>query len=283
MNNTFLQKGPRALFLLLALFLFIQAQAQEQTSNLPVITIVPNSTLHFVSPQKIRYVDISSHAVAGDLPEEKILRIRLNSDSLSKIPGSGIIGIVTIVGENYMAQYRLFYSPFADIQCLPTRIDIIPDQASSLDTQEGALTSTEMKTHAMNILKNRKKRIIQSTSAYGIKLAVNHIYTIGNNVFLDLTVENSTNLRYDLDEVRFKIEDRKIVKATNVQSVELKPLWQLYGLDSFKRIYRNIYVLEKMTFPENKVLKIELSEKQISGRTITLKINYGDLLNADTF
>lgn len=38
-----------------------------------------------------------------------------------------------------------------------------------------------------------------------------------------------------------------------------------------------------MTFPNDKVLSIELSEKQISGRTISLKIDYEDVLSADSF
>ena len=38
-----------------------------------------------------------------------------------------------------------------------------------------------------------------------------------------------------------------------------------------------------MTFPNDKVFSIELSEKQISGRTITLSIDYEDVLYADSF
>ena len=41
--------------------------------------------------------------------------------------------------------------------------------------------------------------------------------------------------------------------------------------------------LKKMTFPNDKVLTIELSEKQISGRTISLSIDYEDVLSADSF
>ena len=38
-----------------------------------------------------------------------------------------------------------------------------------------------------------------------------------------------------------------------------------------------------LTFPNDKVLTIELSEKQISGRTISLSIDYEDVLCADSF
>ena len=38
-----------------------------------------------------------------------------------------------------------------------------------------------------------------------------------------------------------------------------------------------------MTFPNDKVLTIELSEKQISGRTISMTVDYEDVLAADSF
>ena len=53
--------------------------------------------------------------------------------------------------------------------------------------------------------------------------------------------------------------------------------------ESFKYGYRNVIVLKKLTFPNDKVLTIELSEKQISGRTIYMNIDYEDVLSADSF
>lgn len=52
---------------------------------------------------------------------------------------------------------------------------------------------------------------------------------------------------------------------------------------SFKHGFRNVIVLKKMTFPNDKVLTIEMSEKQISGRNILLSIDYEDVLSADSF
>jgi len=57
----------------------------------------------------------------------------------------------------------------------------------------------------------------------------------------------------------------------------------LHNNKHFKKRYRNVIVIKKLTFPDAKVLKIEVSENQISGRVITLDINYDDVLNADCF
>jgi hypothetical protein len=42
-------------------------------------------------------------------------------------------------------------------------------------------------------------------------------------------------------------------------------------------------VLKKLTFPEEKKLRLEIIEDQISGRVSYLDINYRDILNADSF
>ena len=83
--------------------------------------------------------------------------------------------------------------------------------------------------------------------------------------------------------IRIKLEDKKQKKATNYQSIELTPEYMLYRVNHFKKHYRNVIVIKKLTFPEAKVLKIEVSENQISGRTIELNIKYDDVLNADCF
>ena len=101
--------------------------------------------------------------------------------------------------------------------------------------------------------------------------------------FIDFSVENKTNLRFDIDELRFKLCDKKQQKATNVQDLMLEPTLLLDRSMSFQRGYRNVAVLKKMTFPNDKVLTIELSEKQISGRTISMTIDYEDILSADAF
>jgi conjugative transposon TraN protein len=134
---------------------------------------------------------------------------------------------------------------------------------------------------ALNLFCKKPGHPIEHTKAFGLKASLYRIYSAGDYIFLNLGYENNTNLKYDLDELRFKVDDKKITKATNVQSVEIKPEYVLIDNPVFQHSYRNIIVLKKMSFPGDKVLHIELSEKQLSGRVITLTISYKDLLDAD--
>lgn len=53
--------------------------------------------------------------------------------------------------------------------------------------------------------------------------------------------------------------------------------------EKIRKDYRNVLVIPKLTFPEEKVLRLEISENQISGRVVVLTIEYEDILNADGF
>lgn len=266
----------------ISLFQGVYAQSSSgiYRKTLPDIFISPDISLHVISPEPISYVDISTSGIAGDLPVKNVLRLKIKNDSL--LTGQDYLGVVTIVGESFIAQYNLRYANTRHPE-IASQLQILPEHTRPLEVPGISLTGPEMKAHALAMLKDHRRSVIRKADAYGIKARLNHIYTIGDDIFLDLTYSNETNLSYDIDELRFKIEDKKINKATNVQSIEIKPVWQLYPLGSFKRTFRNIYVLKKATFPENKILNIELTEKQISGRVITLSVKYKDILKADTF
>ena len=122
-----------------------------------------------------------------------------------------------------------------------------------------------------------------ATKRHRMTMRLNNIYSVGEYFFIDFSVDNRTNIRFDIDQLRVKLNDKKTSKATTVQTIELTPQLVLDPTESFRYGYRNVIVLKKMTFPNDKILIIELSEKQISGRTISLSIEYEDVLSADSF
>lgn len=272
------------LSLLLAGFILMaQQDAGTYRAQLPEITMDSTSSLHIISPEPIRYVDISSHAVVGDLPEENVLRLKWVPDSMGNHPLAGDnLSVITLIGQTFIAQYQLLSANAIPGNKLAASYDILPQHIRPLHLPV-EISTPQLLSHALSLLARRNLSALRTAKQYGISAELNHVYTLGDLILLDITYHNSTNLGYDIDELRFKIEDKKITKATNVQSVEIRPIWQLYPIGSFKRSYRNIYVLKKATFPASKILSVELSEKQISGRTITLKIKYRDILEADSF
>lgn len=249
--------------------------------SLPIIDLPENISFHFISPEPIQYVDISTKAIAGDLPIKNVLRIKRVPDSLKKGQSDLIQdAVITIAGESFMAQFKVRYVPNQPGHEYKTQIEIQPDHMKALETGV-TLSKTQLERLASAMLFKKQETGIAHTKAFGLSGNINHLATFGEYIFIDLGYSNSTNLKYDTDEVRFKIEDEKITKATTNQSIEIKPEFTLFKNNTFKRNFRNIYVFKKFSFPGHKVLKIELNEKQISGRMINLKLKYKDVLEAD--
>jgi hypothetical protein len=146
-----------------------------------------------------------------------------------------------------------------------------------------ALSESEARAYALSMFRKSSSGGSVMANGYGLKAVLNKMASVGDYVFLDISYLNKTNLKVDIDEVRFSIDDKKQIKASNSQSIELVPEYVFSKVSSFRRYYRNVFVFRKFTFPGNKVLNVTLSEKQISGRVLSFGIRYGDLLDADTF
>lgn len=258
--------------LLFYLGLFISAAVHAQDS-LPTIQLPKNLTIHFISPEPIQYVDISSKALIGDLPLKNIVRIKLK-DSTKVFQDA----VITIAGEKFIAQYHIVPGG----SNVPTEINIMPADTKPLDISGIGFSQNQLKAMTLNLVAASPEKRVEKVKAFGIKGQLNHVYTLGDYIFLDISYKNKTKLRYDIDEFRFKVDDKKVTKASNVQSVEIKPEYILFETPAFEKYYRNIFVFKKLTFPGNKILHVELSEKQFSGRIIMLNISYKDILEADT-
>ena len=146
-----------------------------------------------------------------------------------------------------------------------------------------SMSTVEMTRFARRIWNSPAKIRNVATKAHRMTMRLNNIYTVGEYFFIDFSIENRTNIRFDIDEIRVKLADKKLTKATNAQVIELVPELVLETGKTFRHGYRNVVVVRKMTFPNDKVLTIEMTEKQISGRAISLNIDYEDVLSADSF
>lgn len=257
---------------------FLPSFGQQTFNEMEQLTVNENVTTVITAPEPIRLVDISTEKVVGDKPIENVIRLKPKDGNHSD---GDIVAIVTVVTERFRAQYALVYT---------TRIEeAVSDKEVSLGERNAfhnpavSMSTEEAVRFARRIWNSPAKYRNVKTHRHRMTMRLNNVYTVGEYFFIDFSVENRTNLRFDIDELRLKLDDKKQSKATNVQSVELKPVLVLDKSQHFQHGYRNVVVLKKMTFPNDKVLTIELSEQQISGRTISMSVDYEDILAADSF
>ena len=251
--------------------------AQSTITDMEVLTVNEHVTTIITASEPIRFVDISTDMVAGDQPIENTIRLKPKE---AKDDGE-IMGIVTIVTERYRTQYGLIYT--SEIHEAVTDKEIILADRRQYNNPAVTMSTEDMYAYAHRISSSPANYRDVSYKSHGMRMRLNNLYSIGDYFFVDYSIENATNIKFDIDEIRLKLNDKKITKATNNQTIDIKPTLILNRTTSFKKGYRNVVVIKKMTFPNDKILTIEMSEKQISGRTLKLDINYEDVLAADSF
>lgn len=264
--------------LLMGVLTVCGANAQTTYEEMELLTVNEQVTTVITSTEPIRFVDISTDKVAGDQPISNT--IRLKPKEAGHADGD-VLAIVTIVTERYRVQYALIYT--TRLQEAVTDKEVQMEEQQPFHNPAVSLSTEDMYRFARQIWTSPARYRDVSNRKHRMTMRLNNIYAVGEYFFIDFSVENRTDIRFDIDEIRVKLADKKVSKATNSQIIELKPEMMLEKTKSFLHGYRNVMVVRKMTFPNDKVLTIEMSEKQISGRTISVNIDYEDVLNADSF
>ncbi len=256
----------------------LQSYAQQTYEELEQLTVNEQVTTVITASEPIRFVDISTDKVVGDQPINNTIRLKPKEG----VHADGeILAIVTIVTERYRTQYALLYTTRMEEAVSDKEIDW--QERNAYNNPAVSMSTADMTQFARKIWNSPAKYRNVASKAHHMVMRLNNIYAVGDYFFIDFSIQNKTNIRFDIDEIRVKLADKKLSKATNAQIVELTPTMILEQNKAFKHGYRNVIVLKKMTFPNDKVLTIEMTEKQISGRNISLAIDYEDVLAADSF
>lgn len=255
--------------------LALDGAALTRTIVRPALYVNETITTHLVMPENIKLVDLSTDKIAGNQCADNIVRLKPSS----ALADQQFIGTVTLVGERNIALYDLLYTKnpkeAATLYYVPTQ------HLSAYQNPSVKMPSKEIAQYAWAIFCSDRKFYNIKSKAYGVSMRVNNIYSVGDYFFIDFSLHNHTNVKYDIEELRVKLMDKKETKATNSQTIELTPEYLLFDTKTFKKDYRNVLVLKKLTFPEEKILQIEIYESQISGRTLQIPISYEDVLHAD--
>ena len=194
----------------------IPATAKEK------ILVNSEVTTHIVMPENIKMVDLSTTKIIGNQCADNIVRIKpfIEADSVPTHYREGeLMGTLTLIGERHLAQYDVVYT------AAPSRaasIHRVPYAGlDSYINPEVSMPQSEMARYAWAVYGSGRKYNQVVSKANGMKAIVNNIYSIGDYFFIDYSLQNSTKIAYDIAEVRVKLTDKKEVKATNSQTVEI--------------------------------------------------------------
>jgi len=242
-----------------------------------------DKTSHLIFPTAIRYVDLGSeYLIAGKVEDaENVLRVKA---SVRDFEPETNFSVITNDGRFY--NFNVYYSsyPAAMSYDLLTMQKAV-DKANGNDVlfEELGNNSPSLAGLLLETIYKKDKRIVKHIGAksFGIQFMLKGIYIHNGKYYLHTELRNRTNVPFQIDFVNFKVVDKKVAKRTVVQERPMIPLRTYKPLDEIggKTIEQNVFMLDQFTIADDKVLLIEIFEKN-GGRHQTLQIENSDLIKA---
>lgn len=251
------------------------------------IEVTFDKTTHIIFPSPITYVDLgSANIVAGKADGvDNILRVKAAMRDFSTETN---FSVVTDQGSFYSFNVKYADEP----QKLNVEMkDFIhdgeavnrPNNSLDIYLPELGKETPRLVRLIMKSIHDNDKRIYKHIGGkkFGIQFLLKGIYAYDGLLYLHTQIKNSTDMPYDIDFIRMKVVDRKILKRTAVQETVIVPVraHNYVTRVNAREDRRTVFAIPKMTIPGGKQLVIDLCE-QNGGRNISFVIENDDLVRA---
>jgi conjugative transposon TraN protein len=259
-----------------AIHLSVCAQ-QVQSSITNNLKVSDTKTSHLVCPDKVGYVQAGDYSLvqAEVVPElSNIVRVKATQPFEKQTS-------LTVVCANKIYSFELQYGNDALIT-----YPIETFQSESAMTFSGKLMPDYLLKELCDqvLEKHRHQFHKRKTKKDGIEVRLNSISLKNDALFFELQVTNKTNMAYDVESFNFWITDKKKARATNVQEYQVFPQYQQNQVQRIpgEETVREVFVMEKMTIPDGRILRVELNEKALgnTGRKLSFNLKNKDILKA---
>lgn len=245
-------------------------------------------TVHIIFPAPIRYVDLgSSNIIAGKAgSSENVLRIKA---AIRGFETETNMAVITEEGSYYTFNIKYADEPEKlNIEMKDFMHDGIatnrPNNSMEIYLKELGSESPRIVYLINRSIHQNDKRIVKhiGSKRFGIQYLLKGIYSHNGLLYLHTQIKNSTNVPFDIDFIRFKMVDKKMVKQTAVQETVIYPLraYNFISQVGANQTDRTVFTIDKITIPNDKQLVVELFEKN-GGRNQTFVIENDDLIRAE--
>ena len=183
-----------------------QAKAQKTLEGMQLLTVNENVTTVITASEPVRFVDISTGKVVGDQPINNTIRLK-PKEGVEVNRDGDILAIVTIVTERYRTQYGLIYTSRQDEAVTDKTIET--DERTAYNNPAVSMSTEDMARYARQIWTSPARYRNVATKRHRMTMRLNNIYSVGEYFFLDFSVDNRTNIRFDIDQLRIQLNDKK--------------------------------------------------------------------------
>ncbi len=271
-------KKMNVLVVVFIMFFMGNVFGQQQAKNdfykikLDSLAIAYSKTTNIVFPNSILSVDRGSSDVLVQKAKgiENILQVKAAQQDFTETN----LTVVTADGQLY--SFVLSYDEKKPL------LNLVVGQKTSLADHLGSTVienEAELKSYAELAFYEKKKLHNVKDNKYDIMLQLNGLFIHEKVLYYRIKIANSSNVSYDISQLRFFIRDQKKAKRTASQEIEINPLY-IYNnteLIEGKSEVCLVFALPKFTIPDKKYLAIQLMENQ-GGRHLELQVKNKKLM-----
>lgn len=249
-------------------------------------------TVHILFPASVTYIDIGSMAIIAGKADgaENVVRVKAAVRDFAEETN---LTVITEDGGFYTFDARYAENPTTSTIEIAAAESPATQPASASEparADEGRVLLREVGRERPATVKRvlsdiyRQNRVdIKGihTRKYGVEVEVRGIYVHNDVIYLHVQIANNTNISFEVDYRRFVVADRKAAKRTAQQQRIIEPL-RVCNDPSIVRGHqrqRIVFALPKLTLEEDKMLLLEIAEKD-GARHQCLEISSKELLGA---
>ena len=286
------------LTLLAALFAAAKVMAQNdgatsrQGLTPRTIEVGFTKTVHILFPASVTYIDIGSMAIIAGKADgaENVVRVKAAVRDFAEETN---LTVITEDGGFYTFDARYAENPATSTIEIAAAESPATQPASASEpvrADEGRVLLREVGRERPATIKRVLSDIYRQNRAdvkgihirkYGVEVEVRGIYVHNDVIYLHVQIANNTNISFEVDYRRFVVADRKAAKRTAQQQRIIEPL-RVCNDPSIVRGHqrqRIVFALPKLTLEEEKILLLEIAEKD-GARHQCLEISSKELLGA---
>ncbi|AJH15362.1 conjugative transposon protein TraN [Myroides profundi] len=265
----------------------VMAQESSQSINLSTAEVIPykveltqNKTTHILFPSSIEYVDLGSSEIIASKVEatSNVLRLKTIKEDISPTNFT----VITNDGKYYSFNASYNEEPLQLSYDLTKFENQNSKQQSEVLFKNLVTTRPSLADLFMEaIIKKNKKELNIKSKSYGVEARLKSIYTQDGILYFHVSINNKSNLPYEVDYVSFKIKDRRTSKRTTIQETSLKPIRSYRDAQIINSHNKqdNVFMLDKFTLSDKQMLLIEINEKNGIQNQI-FKVRSSDILKS---
>lgn len=244
-------------------------------------------TVHIIFPSAVRYVDLGSDWIIAGKADgaENVIRVKATTEGF---PGETNFSVICEDGSFYSFNARYAHEPemlnieMKDFLENGDTTDFSHTRMNIYFRELGNESPLLVKLIMQSIYKEDRREIRHlGCKRFGVQFLLKSVHSHNGLFYFHTETRNRSNVAFRTDFIRFKIVDKKVPKRTAIQERVIDPVrsYNEVLVTEGKSDVRTVYAVPQFTIPDDKLLVIELFEKD-GGRHQTIRVENADLVAA---